>query len=510
MNGRNKLPADSPAGAWALNLGTVKSGEEVVIAASFAPFSAGSDALVSQNARAAANGSFEKTLSSRETEWNKRLADVPQPLSFAVATLDPRGATPAEIEKTYYRAWVFLLADTLPPMPENGYPFPQASCGKASLWSEGAPKARASSQWESGIAIQLLARVDPDTAMSALQGLMALVDSNGVMAGEGLPTRFAQTAWILYRATGNLDALTRTYPALKRLLLWKASDPRWLYKGSTPTDQKDSEFVVHALMDMQYAIRIGKALGMDDEVAFWKGHIDSLRGDYDRWFWEGGGKKTYRIYNASSQTRAEADGAWCLEALALPPSLLMDAERDYLLRLFRSQFRADMPFLLPALAGFPKYNLAQRGIWQYGAPVEAAQMAEASLRDVTLAGEFSENYSQSFPPSASGVIPSVFGAAQIIEGSLWHNGINLGDGVPIVMSMPNALGVRGLRFRRERMDVVLDERAGRMEVQGEALKLLQIPIGMQSTPVTGGKPRWYGSMPSRGGIILAPEAIQGH
>jgi hypothetical protein len=162
-----------------------------------------------------------------------------------------------------------------------------------------------------------------------------------------------------------------------------------------------------------------------------------------------------------------------------------------LLGLFRGMARPDeIPFLVPALAGFPKYNYTLRGIWQYGTPREAAQMAESAMRDVTLAGEFSENYNQSFPPTVNGVIPSVFGAAQIIDGVLWRNGVPPLDSLLTVATIPGGNGVRNYRVRGEPVDIVLDVPAGIVEMQGVGLIHLQRPATALPVPAATGDPHW--------------------
>ncbi len=199
-------------------------------------------------------------------------------------------------------------------------------------------------------------------------------------------------------------------------------------------------------MDMQYAQRITNALNLPDEAAFWQTQLNALASNYHAWFWtrnDAVSEHTYRLFRSSTGKREEPDRSWNLQGLVLPPALLTVGERDTFLRLFRASVNRDTPFLIGQLAGFPKYNFTQRGIWQYGTPDEAALMAEAALRDTTLAGEFSENYLQNFPPVPTGVMPSVFGAAQVLDGALWHNGI-IGDGFSLLAPLSGAVGVMNL------------------------------------------------------------------
>jgi hypothetical protein len=496
LAGSPPAPENGPdrpmGGVWALAMEGLQTGDEVVVAARFAPLSADPSALPAQVAPFVLPGGYEAALKRQEASWEARLGTVPHPLDFSLSTLNPAVTTPDAIRRTYYRAWVFLFADLLPPQPENGYSYPQQACGKPALWDEGAAHARPTSQWESVLAMQYMALADPGVAWDAYSGLMSLVGENGVLGGEGLPTRQAQTAWVLYALTGDRVRLAAIYPALKRLLLWKAADPRWLYRGSTPTDQKDAEFVVHALKDMLYAQQIAHALELPEEAAFWQTRLTALAADYHRWFWDGG--KTFRIYRAASGQREGPDATWNLQGLVLPPEILQPVERDRLLSLFSSTMRRDLPFLVPALAAFPKYNYTLQGIWQYGTPVEAELMAETALRDVTLAGEFSENYMPPSPPTPNGVIPSVFGALQIIDGALWCSGIRLGEGEPEIAALPHALGLWNLHVRGGEVSLVIDRRANLIELQGEGLKHLTRPPAFHDRPLPDGTPRWQGEI----------------
>ena len=132
-------------------------------------------------------------------------------------------------------------------------------------------------------------------------------------------------------------------------------------------------------------------------------------------------------------------------------------------------------------------------------------MAEAAMRDIAQAGEFSEGYTQTFPPKAVGVIPSLFGALQAIDGALWKNGLRLGIGPPELISMPHSAGVWNLTIRGKRLGFVVDERASRIDLQGPALDLLLMPPSVRSSPFSDLTARWTAPMPPREGIRLQPK-----
>jgi hypothetical protein len=505
--GRSLRPGQSGR-VWAVALEDLKPGDDVQVAASFG-IPADEDGPLVERARASVSASgFASALQAREADWDRKLAALPHPLTFDLTSVSPHGADANLVRLAYYRAWVFLLSDTLPPMPENGYPYPQICCGKPSLWAEGTPHARPTSQWESVLGMQYTALVDMDTAWAALEGLLSQVDAFGVLAGEGLPTRFAQTAWTLYSLTGDRTRLARIYPAVKRLLLWKAQDPRWLYKGSTPPGQKDAEFVVHVLMDMGFARKIAAELDVPGEAPFWEERAEAMAADFHHWFWDASATHTWRLFRSDTVgagTREEPDRMWNLQGLALPASHLQEKERDTYLRMFRAGLdrqKEDIPFLIPELAAFPKYNYTLVGVWQYGSSGDAERMAEAAQRETALAGEFSENYTQQFPPVPAGVVPSLFGALQAIDAAFWRNGLRLGEGLPRPIPMPHAVGMWNVQVRGEHFELLFDNRSNRLEMQGRALGRLAVPVGVKSSLLTNSTPRWIGPLPPRTGLIL--------
>lgn len=462
-----EAPASSTsAGVWALALDDLRAGEQIVVAARFAPTVAGGAGaeVVAQASRAArrlaSTWAFQSALREQEAAWDRRLALVPRPLDFEPRAVDALGVRAEDVRRAYYTGWVFLFANILPPMPENGFRFPQAACGKPSGWSEGAPHARASAQWESFLAMQSLALADPHLGWACFEGLMSLVGSDGSFNGEGLPSCHARTAWVLATATGDMARLRRLYPAIKRLLGWKIANPRWILKDSTPPDMRDNEFVVHALIDIEFAARIARALRLTGEEALWARERTALAARFHEWFWEGQSGPSYRLFRAQSGEKSGPDEPWNLQALALAPDILQPWARAEMLRSLRARWNPSHPFLLDNLSRFPNYELVRRGLWQNGERARADAMADAAMRDITRADEFAEVYGQNTsPPTPEGVWPSVFGARHIIDAVLWHNGVVADEGLPILLprtgalGLGKALGVDNLRGRGKPMRV---------------------------------------------------------
>lgn len=472
-------------GIWALELEDVKPGDDIVLTATF-----------DGPARRLSAVEFDAAIAAEHSKWEDLLSKVPEPLDFSLRAIDREGTTISDRRRMYYRAWAFLLANVLPPMPENGYPFPQVAAGKPSLWDEGHPKAKPSAQWESIIGIHYLAFIDPETAWQAFEGMMSLVDEDGSLAGEGLPARHFRTAWGLYTQTAETERLRALYPAMKRFLLWKFEYPHWIHKRLPDPAAKSQGFTVAAILDAGYAMRIADALGMPEEVEFWRKQREAFADNYRSWFWSGG--SVFLGYSTTGE-RTNAGISWALEGLALPMEMLDEARRDALLGLLRHYWDPDRPMIVSGFTKHPTQNELFRGLWQYGLVEKAAVLAESDLRDITRAGEFMEEYVQTEPPGYSGVGPSIFGAALMIDAALWHNGVIIDDGLPILIRTPNARGVHNLMVGGKRLDIVY--RSGdRVELRGPALESLALPTGFtQADPL-----RWTGTLPLGKELALQP------
>lgn len=115
-------------------------------------------------------------------------------------------------------------------------------------------------------------------------------------------------------------------------------------------------------------------------------------------------------------------------------------------------------------------------------------MADAGMRDVTRAGEFSETYGEDAGrPVPDGVRPSVFGARHAIDDVLWHNGIVYDEGLPILLAPPSVGGVTNLRVRGVPISVTFGPAPGRVTLSGPGLKSLRLPTAMDGT-------RWQGAV----------------
>jgi hypothetical protein len=225
-----------------------------------------------KRAQTAAKNTAAEQARSAERRWNAWLAKVPRLENYTIYGVDSLGVTADDVRRAYYKAWVFFEADFLPRMPETGFSFVQLACGKPSLWAEGHPKARPTASWDSLFAMQMEAYVRPDAAWESFTGLMSLVDEDGALWGESLPSRKAQTARVLFDQTHDVEKLKAVYPALKRHVLWAERNPRWIYREHNSPDEKDADFVVSLLVDFEHMRVLAQALGITDDASQWQQH----------------------------------------------------------------------------------------------------------------------------------------------------------------------------------------------------------------------------------------------
>ncbi len=461
------IETDGEGSFWCARFGGLRKGDIINTSAVFVPGGEVTEAHIAKAKSLAGTPEVSKALQARTDLWDMLLSKVPVPFVFSLDTFsgepdDVNNFSPEErYERMYYKAWAFLYQDLLPPMPENGYGFLQFACGKPSLWSEGHPKARASAQWESVIAMQFAGYVMPDEAWNALEGIISLADEDGSIGGEGLPSRHCQTAWILYSLTGDRDKLAELYPGMKRILLWKINDPRWIYKDLTPPGQKDIEFVTHDLTDLGYMLDICSKVKPEDKE-FWEEVRRKLYKDFTGWFWKESGGDAYRIYHEGQQS---PHNTWTLVALGLAKDILQAPEKESLLDLYREKLNMLIPLLLEGFSKHPSRQLLMRGLYWCDQYDDARLIAESTLNDITTAGEFAESYNNGGRIAPEGVIPSIFGVANIIDSCMWINNVWLSEGLPMIIPCSYG-GVSNLLVKGKILNIFADE--SRVTISGEA------------------------------------------
>ncbi|RED85577.1 hypothetical protein [Cohnella phaseoli] len=398
-------------------------------------------------------------LKHAETEqfWNDYLQKVPHPYNFDLEIADTLGVTAERTYLDYYRAWVFLAANILPAMPEGGFLYSQFATGKPSMWGDGAEEAKYASSWESFLAMQLYAFVDPDLAWDGYKGMMSLVDDEGMLGGESLPSRKAETAMILYQLTGDIQSLHDVYPALKRYLNWRIDNPRWIYLPANKNNvyERDADFVFSGLIDLGHARDIATILGLEDEAADWEATRQQFYTDSLEWFWETPTSLPNQYYYLDSEIRHEGTTLWVAQGVYV--DLLSGDYLTSLMNRFYSDYDVNKSFVGMGMPKYPNISFLIYGFLEKGYLEEAQQVLEVSMRDVVRAYEFAEQYDVSHPPRPTGVRPSVFGAGMLIDTVLLKNGYKLDKGKPQFVNIFGADGgVENLMIRGHQLNLVLD------------------------------------------------------
>lgn len=379
---------------------------------------------------------------NRRRDISQVLGRVPRPQTFSLRDVTSRGVDADDVRLTYYRAFTFFDLNVLPPGPEVGYLYPQIAAGKPSMWNFGADGARPSASWDSLLAIQYFAYLDPDTAWKSFQGLMTLVDADGRLGGESLPSRKAQTAWILYSVTGDQRRLASIYDPLRRYLLWAEANPRWIFGDHDIADEKDLEFVASLLVDFTYAEKIAEAAGIPSDVDFWKQHHSNLLANCKSWFFPAGGTTLQYHYTEQSHPDSAGNTLWVTTALHVQG--LENTQQKALLDRFNATFDPAQPLCgwgYPDVKA-PDVTFTAYGLIDAGQPQTANLFVQGMLRGIVESKSFAEVYqlNNSGAPTGTGVRPSDFGPFNVIDFVWLLNGLRADYGKPAFVNLPTTSG----------------------------------------------------------------------
>ncbi|RLP77510.1 hypothetical protein D9V32_03440 [Mycetocola tolaasinivorans] len=430
--------------------------------------------------------------------WNDYLARVPMVGNFGIERVATGGITPEQVRHFYLQAWAGLEMNVLPATPETGNYFAQLGTGKPSMWMNGTPGTRNVASWDSLLGMQQLVQTDPENAWASFQGMMALINDQvdpdayeyGELGGESLPSRKAQTAWILYQATGDRQKLESIYQALKLHLAWEKNNMRWVLHGHNYLDERDSEFVASLIFDLRFAAQIATELGHAEDAATWNAWRPELTRNYEEWFFpttaDKNGKtwatvqKVYLDPTRSAPPQADqgeggpyrnehgqwVDPGWSFYTTT---ALVMEDLAPEYRAGVRERFEDDYSEhrQLAGLGKFaikaPDAQLMVYGLLDGGRAAEAdeAEVIIHSLtRDMTSSGLFAEVYYETGaigkPVGARGVRPSLFGISNLIDNVFLANGVRTDLGTPSFVRLGHSTGgVSGVSWMGKRFDAVI-------------------------------------------------------
>jgi len=348
------------------------------------------------------------------------------------------GVTAAQHRRAYYAAWTFVIQDVVRKLPESSFAYDQLMTGKPSLWNEGEPRAPGTAQWDSVLGYQWLCYVDCEAAWSAFSGLMSLVDANGDIAGESLPARKAQTAWILYSRTHDRAQLEAVYPAIRKNLLWEERNPRWIYQDHNIADEKDLEFTSSWIYDAGFASLICTELGDPSEAQLWRSKQAEMADSSRKWFFSDPAQihqyffSDERVHSKADRAESNAElSAYISQALAIQQFPLAIRARlgDY----FTQGFRRHQNGLGFEDYKYPDVNLTAYGLIDTKRTDQAVSFISGVLRESIQVGTFVEAINKT--PAAEGVQESLFSPLNIIEFTWLLNGCRYDNGSPVYVDL---------------------------------------------------------------------------
>jgi hypothetical protein len=420
----NVVPAVGPE-SWSLRIPLMKGTTRVAVGFGFAASSEGRDRTV-ERVSAAFDRPVSVSLAATKAVMDQLLRDVPKPREWGTDGLDPKAHRQA-----YYAAWAFLCQNCMDVQPEiRDYPYPQMTLGKPSLWAEGEKTCPATCGWESFLSLHWYSLLDPTMSWKVYEGIMSRVDGEGMLGGESLPSRKAQTAWILHQRKPDLEKLHAVYPALKRYLLWRERNLRWIYPGNDDPDEKDMEFAVSWLFDIGFAEKIAGVLGIEADQKLWRDKREPLIANMRKWFFSDPAK-VHQFYFTDTGRYHDSRRALDVRGMVTTALCVKDLPADMQARMkeyFLSVYKPAETIVGFESSKYPDANLTAYGLIDQRLP-EAAPYVKATLRDVIRAGDFAEIIRSG--PVVDGVKPSVFNALTVIEFTWLLNGVRFESGVPV-------------------------------------------------------------------------------
>ena len=392
---------------------------------------------------AVAQGNLINALASTKAYWDGKLGKVPAPTVWGIqADMAPKDVTPAQHRRSFYAAWTFAYQNIIEPTPETGYDYYQVGLGKASMWTGGHSSTPNSCAWESMFEIEELSMVEPEIAWSAAEGFIKLINDDGTLPGECLPSQKAHMVWTCYDNLPNNAKLAELYPKLKAYLLWRGDNPRWIWGSHNYSDEKDISFVTQWYSDVNYIIKMCEVLGYNEDITMWEQRKVKMTEDSRIWFFTPAtGDPDGKIYNScfpdhtGSQYHYYGDRTADVDNYILSALFINDYPADMVKKLV--DHYANQHDIGKDLVGldFFKYGdgchivyglIQKSGLYPYLEDMYK-EFINANIRTVVKVGEFCEE-SRPDNYATQGTCPTSFGASTMIDFTYINNGARIDSG----------------------------------------------------------------------------------
>ncbi len=487
-------------------------GTERYIGVGWAVVGQGDAATQSQLTAQAVRAEQDAGIDHWSQHWDGYMANAPALEDYSIQRVTSGGVESDRMRLFYYYAWINLEMNVLPATPETGNHYAQVGTGKPSLWMHGTPGTANVASWDSLLGMQQLVYTNPEASWDSFIGMMKSVtmdgpeptdtngvDAKGALKGESLPSRKAQTAWILYSVTGNQTNLEEIYEELHAHLIWESHNLRWMHYDQNFVDERDSEFVASLIYDLKFAVRIAELLDESARATQYQTLITSLTRDYEEWFFpttsDGNGyvwPTVQKVFLDTSRTSIpdhpetegqpyrDHKGRWVRQGLSYYTTTALVAEelggefkqkiidrhvRDYdehrqLAGLGRVRVKApDVQLITYGLLDMTPFGNYTRS----DLVDQATVLVNSYNRDMVIAKWFAEVYHETGNGAigghvkASGVRPSLFGISNYIDFMLIANGYRLDEGSPTFVRLEGASGgVSGLTHKNQKFSFDID------------------------------------------------------
>lgn len=460
----------SDANFWSIEISGKKN---LTVGVSFALVNSSTSELVSKVKKCiGVKNVCNITLEKNKKYWDDFIKyKVPHPHNFKLTSVPNKEISADNIRLGYYKAWVLLEQNCLKPEPEF-FNYYQMVTGKASLWDEGEAKAPFSASWESFVALQLYSYINPDISWSSLNGIISLINKDGILEGESLPSRKAHSAWVLYSMTNDKKSLEKVYPAIERYLKWRMTQPRWIYFDATPANEKDAEFVVSLMVDMEYMEKIARVLGYNEEAKQWSEKRLAYYKNYLNWFWESPDELPVQFKDNFKHRTGHP--------VQITQGLILDELcGDYLTGLMGvvyKYYNVNNSFAGFSAPKYPDIDFTIYGLIKKNKPNLVRGLIECNIRDIMRTGPFfAESYTNDPIPLTEGVRPSIFGLASLIDFVLLKNGYMFTKGIPSVVNLFDEVGgVSGINYNGDKIDISIDKNIVKVSKSGKKLKEFEV------------------------------------